>query len=261
MCLIGCCVSIPMLSYSAGAPVMDIQGEATGAYRKAQAVVHEIQGKLTKDSQENIEKAKTGDAACGDSPDATKKRKSMTAEVFKYIYDEVLDNPRDEANIIIEPKSSYAKNRQNVKETFYAMGNEDSGLTEMGEKLNEMTTDYAGINLSQKGYSASDVEKARKNREEYASQVAGKNLKIAVELREKVSDDLKSIGSTETKGCNQLQGHLYENRGMGTLIKGTAADIVVQILTLESLGAKLMLKDDAGFLPVPKDPNEDEEDE
>ncbi len=250
------CLTVPFVGY-AGVPVMDAKGQATGVYGKVQSLANQVVNEMIKTSEENIEESKKGNADCDKSLSSTKAKKSMTADVFEYVKDHVLDQKRDKADVIIAPSPSYTENRKLVKETFYAMGNEGSDLTDLGETVNKFTS-AVGVNISPKGYSASDVEKVRKTREEYASQVAAKNLEIAVELRERVADDLKSVGTSETKGCNQLQGHMYENRGMGTLIKGTASDIVIQILTLESLGAKVLLKNDAGFLPVPADPNEEE---
>ncbi len=241
----------------AAAPVGDMPGQAAGLLSQAQSLAEEGYRQITKINEEGVEKSKAGDANCANNPDKTKEKKSMTAEVFQHMYDKVLDGDDDEVDDIIKPDKSYATNRENVKKTFYVKSNDDSGLTELGEKVNSVTS-ALGVDISQKGVSASDVNRVRETREEYASLVAAKNLKIAVDLREKVTNDLKSIGSAETKGCNQMHGHMYEVRGVGTLIKGTAADIVIQILTLESLGAKLILKDDPVFMKVPTDPNKDE---
>ena len=72
-----------------------------------------------------------------------------------------------------------------------------------------------------------------------------------MDLREKIGTDLKSTEKVATSGCNQLQGMLLENRNLAALLKETASDLVVQILTLESLAARNLQKESPQLLTVP----------
>ncbi len=253
--LFGVCLGVS--SGVVAVPVSDLKSIALSAKEQADALQRQIISTQKQITGESMEESEHGNATCSASPENSKKKKQyITTEVFEYLYEEVLDAGNDDADDIIKPSTSYAENRTNVKETFFAPYEEDSGLTELGEDINDITSEL-GYNFSQKGYSASEVLEIREKREEYASYVAAKNLKIAVDLREKIMNDLKSTQNVQTSGCNKLHGYLYENRNQAALIKETASDIIVQILTLESMGAKLLLKDDPGVLSVPTKPAEE----
>lgn len=255
-CVLGFCVSVAGLGVAGGLPVIDGERDAKATLQKVQSSVDQVQQNIIQEQEKKSERAEHGNASCGADPKNTKQNNALKTEAFKYLYDKVLDSGfEDAADEIIMPAESYAENREKVKETFFAKPNEDSGLTELGEKINSYTK-AAGFNMSQKGLSTSEMVKIRELREEYASQVAAKNLKISLELREKVLEDMKSAQNVETAGCNQLQGIMLENRNMVALIKETASDIMVQILTLESMGAKMLLKEDAGLISVPEKPSE-----
>lgn len=254
-CVLGLSVSVANLGVAL--PVIDGKRDAKATLQQAQSYVSQVKQQIINKEEEKSETAEHGNADCGASPKNTKENNALKTEAFKYLYDKVLDSGfEDAADEIIKPEESYAENRTKVKETFFAQPNEDSGLTELGEKVNSYTK-AAGINMSEKGLSTSEIIKVRELREEYASQVAAKNLKISLELREKVLEDMKSAQSVETSGCNQLHGLMLENRNLVALIKETSSDIMVQILTLESMGAKMLLKEDAGLISVPEKPSKD----
>lgn len=241
----------------AGLPVIDSARDSKGMLQQAESLTDKVQQNIIQVQEEKSETAEHGNADCRASLKNTKNESAIKTEVFKYLYENVLNSGfEDDADEIIKPEETYAANRTKVKETFFAQPNEESELTGLGEKVNTYMKS-AGVNMSEKGLSTSEMNRVRELREEYASQVAAKNLKISLDLREKMMEDMKSNLSVETAGCNQLQGLMLENRNMVALIKETASDIMVQILTLESMGAKMLLKEDAGLISVPEKPSEE----
>ena len=245
--------------FAAGTPVTDPERDAKGVLQQAESLADKAQQEIIKAEEKKSEVAEHGNANCSANPQNTKENGAIKTEVFEYLYDEVLDSGfEDEADEIIKPAETYAENLKKVKETFFAQPNEDSGLTELGEKVNQVTSGI-GLDMSKAGLSTEEIKKIREIREEYASQVAAKNLKISLDLREKMAEDFESIQKTQTAGCNQLQGLMMDNRNLVALIKETSSDIMVQILTLESMGAKMLLKEDAELLSVPKKVSDEEE--
>lgn len=244
---------------AAGTPVIDSERDAKGLLQQAESAADKVQQEIIKLEEKKSEVAEHGNANCSANPENTKENGAIKTEVFEYLYDEVLDSGfEDDADEIIKPGETYAENIAKVKETFFAQPNEDSGLTELGEKVNKVTSSV-GLDMSKAGLSTEEIKKIREVREEYASQVAAKNLKISLDLREKMAKDFESIQKTQTAGCNQLQGLMMDNRNLVALIKETSSDIMIQILTLESMGAKMLLKEDAELLSVPKKVSNGEE--
>ncbi len=247
-------LSVISTAYGVGEPISDTDRDAESTAGQVQSHSEGILAEAQRQQQENSQTAEHGNAGCSVNPTNTKNNRAIKTEVYKHIYNNVLDYGTDEADDIIEPNVSYTVNRKKVKETFFAAVKDDSGLTDFGEQVNAVTQ-LAGIDMSQSGISSDEVRRVREIREEYASIVAAKNLEISLKLRPKIIEDIKSVFNAETKGCNQLHGMLMENRNMGALIKSTTADIVIQILTLESLGAKMLMKEDVGLIKVPVNPN------
>lgn len=236
-------------------PIMDSQSDANAVMQQAESLAGKLKEEVIQQGKKQSQKAEHGNAACSKNPENSKNKKAfITTEAYEYIYKNVLDEGDDEADVILKPNASYLQNRLNVKKKFFAEAQTDSGLTSLGEKVNGVSKNVVGLDMSQKGLKTSDVRKVMELRQEYASEVAAKNLKISLDLREKVIKDIESTMNAETAGCNQLQGLLMENRNLGALVKETATDVVVQILTLESLGSKMLLKEEAGLISVPKKP-------
>lgn len=248
-----CFMSVPAGAF----PIMDAKSDANAIKQQAQSLAGKANEAVIQKGKEQSQKAEHGNAACDKNPEKSKNKKAfITTEAYEYIYDNVLDEGDDEADVILKPNASYLQNRMNVKKKFFAEAKTDSGLTDIGEKVNVFTKNIASLDMSQKGLKTSDVRKVMELRQEYASEVAAKNLKISLDLREKVIKDIESTMKAETSGCNQLQGLLMENRNLAALVKETATDVVVQILTLESLGSKMLLKEEAGLISVPKKPKD-----
>lgn len=240
--------------FGAGEVISDSGRDNASTAGQVESHAEGILAEARQQQQANSQTAEHGNADCSLNPANTKQNRAITTQVYEHIYKDVLDYGTDEADDIIKPDKSYAVNRQMVKETFFAAVKEDTDLTDLGEQVNEFTK-LAGVDMSQSGISSDEVRRVREKREEYASIVAAKNLKISLDLRPKIIEDIKSVLNAETKGCNQLHGLLMENRNTTALIKSTTADIVIQILTLESLGAKMLMKEDVGLIKVPVNPN------
>ncbi len=91
--------------------------------------------------------------------------------------------------------------------------------------------------------SASDKEEIRTKRKRYASEVASKGYALAYALRPKLKEDAESLVNTQTSGCNQTQSHALQNRNLKALIKTTAANIAIQIMSMETEAALQLLNE------------------
>ena len=156
----------------------------------------------------------------------------------------------DETEEFLTPTKDFTEARKQVKEKLFQPA--PPQLTERGEKLQE----YTGFNTQVVGQVGNTIDQVRAllRRDEYANAVASKNLEIATELRKKILEDISSTQQAATDGCNQLQGLVLENRNLGALVAETASDITIQILTLESMAARNLQKEEISLVPVPKVP-------
>lgn len=233
---------------NAACPAMtfDMAREAKEAVRKIKEYAIEYYEDLISKSEDDIKEAKQGNADCKNSPENTKDQVIKT-ETFKYLYDKVLDAPEDDADYYLARTKNYEEARIAVKEKFFY--ETDTQLTERGESLKEVT----GFDATATGglKTTAELFEILRTREKYANAVAAKNLAISMDLREKIGTDLKSTEKVATSGCNQLQGMVLENRNLAALLKETASDLVVQILTLESLAARNLQKESPQLLTVP----------
>lgn len=228
------------------AMTFDMAREAKEAVRKIKEYAIEYYEDLISKSEDKIKEAKQGNADCKNSPENTKDQVIKT-ETFEYLYDKVLDSPDDDADYYLPRTKSYEEARLAVKDKFFYES--DTQLTERGEALKEVT----GVDATATGglKTTAELFEILRTREKYANAVAAKNLAISMDLREKIGTDLKSTEKVATSGCNQLQGMVLENRNLAALLKETASDLVVQILTLESLAARNLQKESPQLLTVP----------
>lgn len=236
---------VPELQAVCPALTTDTSREAKEAVRKVKEYAIEYYEDLINKSEKEIKESKQGNAACKSSPENTKENIIKT-ETFKYLSEEVLDE-EDEADDFLPRTRDFNEAKLAVKEKFYHES--DTQLTERGQALKDAT----GFDASTGGLkTTAELFEVLRDREQYANAVMSKNLSISMDLREKINTDLKSTEKVATSGCNQLQGMLLENRNLAALLKETAADIVVQILTLESLAARNLQKDSPQLLAVPQ---------
>lgn len=222
--------------------------ESQTVMQKLKEYASQLIDKLTEEHEEESQEARYGNADCSDSPNNTK---PITMFVYEFLKEEVLDKSRDDGDNYIARTKDYAQAREDVKKQFFAKANVE--LTERGELLKGVTGfDMSGLG----GGMATTFDRLNimLRRDDYLNDVAAKNLDISTKLREKIIDDLKSTQDVATDGCNQLQGMLLENRNLAALLSETASDIIVQILTIESLAARNLQKETIELLTVPKKP-------
>ena len=240
-------VFVPDVYAACPVPTVDVTREAKEAVRKVKEYAIEYYEDLISKNEDEIKEAKQGNGGCKASPENTKDNVIKT-ETFKYLMDKVLNSDGDEADDILPRTKDFAQARLRVKETFFVEN--DTQLTERGQTLKDITGfDATNTGKLRTTYETFDILRTR---EKYANAVASKNLAISMDLRDKVSTDLKSTEKVATSACNQLQGMLLENRNMVALLKETASDLVVQILTLESLAARNLQKESPQLLAVPE---------
>lgn len=91
--------------------------------------------------------------------------------------------------------------------------------------------------------SANDKEELRTKRKRYASEVASRGYALANALRPRLKKDSESLLNAQTSGCNQTQSHALQNRNLKALIKTTAANIAVQIITMETEAALQLINE------------------
>ena len=91
--------------------------------------------------------------------------------------------------------------------------------------------------------SSSEKEALQTKRKRYASEVASKGYALAYALRERLKEDAKSLINAQTSGCNQTQSHALQNRNLKALIKTTAANIAIQIMSMETEAALQLLSE------------------
>ena len=90
---------------------------------------------------------------------------------------------------------------------------------------------------------SAEREALQTKRKKYANEVASKGYALATALRPRLKKDAESILASQTSGCNQMQSHALQNRNLKALIKTTAANIVVQILSMENEAAVQLLNE------------------
>lgn len=206
---------------------------------------------FTEDAEDKQKEAQSGNQDCSKAP---KNTKAPTNKAYDYLKKEVLSKTRDETDDYLPRTKDYATAREQVKKTFFVKPAEQ--LTERGESLAKAT----GIDMAAMGGGLTTTVQTLEiliKRDDYANAVASKNLEISAKLRENVLEDLKSVKQAASEGCNQLQGRYLENRNLGSLVAVTAADIIVQILTMEAIAVRSMQKEGIQLIPLPKKPTYD----
>ena len=245
----------PMTQAQAGCPAttMSFERMAEEAWKATKEYANKVWDSLTEQQETRVKDAKQGNTDCSKNPKNTDKLK-ITTEVYDYIAKNVLDDlGDDDATEFLTPTNSYAEARQQIKDKFfYKM---DTELTERGQLVETITNSSVVSGLTNLDSTVKLLE-ILNERQDYASAVAAKNLKIGTELRKNINKDIESIEKITTSGCNQLQGMVVENRNLSALVKSTAADLTIQILMLESLGARNLQKESPVLLAVPKKPTQ-----
>lgn len=231
------------------APTQNPQRSAKTTMEEIKDWISEKYEELAEIKEEERNDIKSGNQDCSKSPQNTEDQ-AIKIGVYEYLYENVI-NQSDEADNYLTPTLNYAQAREEVKSKLFQPPLDQ--LTEKGEKpgLKQFAQVTGAIGAAG---SAIDSVQILIRRDDYSNAVASKNLKISTELREKILEDIKSVQKAETDGCNQLQGLVLENRNLGALVAETASDIIVQILTLESLAVRNLQKEDMLIIPVPTKP-------
>lgn len=221
-----------------------------GTMKQVKNYIVEKYEELSETEEEKKKTAKSGNQDCSHSPQNTEDQ-AIKITVYEYLTEKVIGHD-DETDQYLTPTDDFMEARREVKEKLFQPA--PPKLTEKGEWVQE----HLGFNaqgISQVGNTIDQV-RALIRRDDYANAVASKNLEISTELRKKVLEDIASTQKAETDGCNQLQGLVLENRNLGALIAETAADITIQILTLESMAVRNLQKEQISLVPVPTIPKQ-----
>lgn len=206
---------------------------------------------LSEKAEKQKKESKFGNQNCANSPQNTKDN-AIKIEVYEYLLDKVIGQS-DDTHTYLTPSKDFTEARKEVKEKLFQPA--PPRLTKSGEWV----SDHLGVNaqsFDKAGKTIDQIETLLR-RDDYANAVASKNLEIATQLRSKVLEDIASTQKAETTGCNQLQGLVLENRNLGALVAETAADITIQILTLESMAARNLQKEAVSLVPLPRVPDKD----
>lgn len=238
------------LPAGAQCPTQNPARESQSTMDKVKEFLSEQWQDLTKDAEEKQKEAQSGNQDCSKAP---KKTQSVKITAYEYLKKEVLAKTTDDADSFLPRTKDYGTARQQVKETFFVQPSEQ--LTERGKSVQNAigfdATSLSGLTTTVEGM---DI---LLKRDDYANAVAAKNLEISTTLREKVLADIASTKQAATDGCNQLQGMVLENRNLAALVAATASDIVIQILTMESLAARNLQKEGIALIPLPEKPTYD----
>ncbi len=219
-----------------------------GTMKQVKDFVVQKYEELSETAEEQKKEAKSGNQNCSNSPKNSEDN-AIKIGVYEYLLDKVIGQS-DETAEFLTPTKDFVAARKEVKEKLFQPA--PPQLTKAGEWV----SDHLGYNAQAAGQIGNTIDQiqALLRRDEYANAVASKNLEIATELRKKVLEDIASTQKAETNGCNQLQGLVLENRNLGALVAETAADITVQILTLESVAVRSLQKESMSLVPLPKKP-------
>ena len=223
-----------------------------GTMKQVKNFIVEKYEELSETAEDQKKTAKSGNQDCQNSPKNTENQ-SIKIKVYEYLADKVIGQ-NDDTEEFLTPTKDFTEARREVKAKLFQPA--PPQLTEKGEWVQE----HLGFNAQTFGKVGNTIDQIQAliRRDEYANAVASKNLEISTELRKKVLEDIASTQQAATDGCNQLQGLVLENRNLGALVAETASDITIQILTLESMAARNLQKEEISLVPLPKVPQKKE---
>lgn len=198
----------------------------------------------TQVEEEKQKKAVNGNANCSASPNNTKGKNEIKTTAYDYLKEKIL---KGEQLDIIKPQKDYESAVKEVKKIFF---------TEKEEKASSLTSGIVGMGITAvTGMSTENMNDVLQKRMDYVTEISASSLEHAIALREKVKEDIQSVAKVQTKGCNQLQGYQLQNRNLQALIKATAADIIVQILIMESTASQNLLKEPPNLIELSDEPD------
>ncbi len=184
-----------------------------------------------KTEDEKQKEAIKGNANCEASPQKTPE---IETTAYDYIKEKVLASTKTDP--ILKPQNNFADAIKEIKTTFFTSNKKSEGI--IGGSV-----------------TSSEINAALQKRMDYVHQVSSEALTIAKDLRGRIEKDAKSIANAQTKGCNIQQGYALQNRNLRALIKGTTADIVIQVLIMESTAAHNLLKEPSYLINLEEAPS------
>lgn len=208
---------------------------------EAASTVKTTQNTFTEDEKQRT--AVNGNANCSASPNNTQGENEIKTTVYDYLKENVF---KESKSNIIKQQENYEAAIQEIKKTFFIQG---------GKKSTPSNGTADNISTTVNGASSKAIDSVLQKRTEYVNDVSANSLKYSIDLREKVKEDIQSVANAQTKGCNQLQGYLLQNRNLQALIKATASDIIIQILTMEATASQNLLKEPPNLIELKDEPN------
>lgn len=196
----------------------------------------------TATKEEKLQEVQSGKAGCSAKPG--NKDTEIKTTAWEYI-----------ANGKITKKTTQKDDKGNEKKStsetkiidlistsaFLNMPNNGTSITEAKKEL--IKSMFFESKEAYENAPSSEREALQTKRKKYANEVASKGFSLATALRPRLQKDAESLIASQTSGCNQLQSHALQNRNLKALIKTTAANIVVQILSMENEAAVQLLNE------------------
>lgn len=176
---------------------------------------------LNNQEKEKQRTAKTGNASCSNKPSSSKEIKTGA---YNYLKKNILEKKLSSQHINYQGSSidqgtiKFKQAVNIIKDNFFEKGKKEESTP---QTINEI----------------------KKRRIAYVDEVSKVAVKTSAELKDIVQEDNKSINEANTTGCNQGQAPILQNRNLAALVKATAADIIIQVLTMEAEAATAMISE------------------
>ncbi len=190
---------------------------------------------------EELNKIKNGNPTCSSNP--TNKQTEIKTTAWEYISKGAITTTFVQEIEGVETKKSSSEKIIDLisRSDFLKTPQELTKISEAKKILIEEL--FFKDKEAYENSSSSEKEALQTKRKRYASEVASKGYALAYALRERLKEDAKSLINAQTSGCNQTQSHALQNRNLKALIKTTAANIAIQIMSMETEAALQLLSE------------------
>ena len=223
-------------------PIIDTQNMSKVFKNIFNVHVNQATASETASKEEELQEIQSGKAGCSANPGMKKTEIQTTA--WDYIASGTIKKT-------VTQKDDEGKEKKTTSETkiidiisnsqFLNMPSSGTNITEAKEEL--IKSMFFESKEAYENGSSSEKEALQTKRKKYANEVASKGYALATALRPRVQKDAQSLLAAQTSSCNQLQSHALQNRNLKALIKTTAANIIVQILSMENEAAVQLLNE------------------
>lgn len=201
----------------------------------------------TATKEEDLQEVQTGKANCSAKPGNKKTEIKTTA--WEYIAKGSFPKKaakKDEKTTDTKGDKETKKSQTKVINTisnseFLPFTKKDASITDAKKELIKLM--FFENKSAYENAPSSEREALQTKRKKYANEVASKGFALATALRPKLKEDAESLLASQTAGCNQVQSHALQNRNLKALIKITAANIIVKILSMENEVAVQLLNE------------------